>query len=50
LKYVADPQGRNCGEDKYKDEFCSRDFERTPMQWDETQYAGAGLFFPLPEL
>ncbi len=29
----VDPQGCNCGPDHYADPFCSRDFERTPMQW-----------------
>jgi len=37
---TVDPQGLNCGKDHYQDEFCSRDFERTPMQWDQTEYAG----------
>ena len=35
-----DPQGINCGKEHYTDEYCSRDFERTPMQWDETENAG----------
>jgi hypothetical protein len=38
--YCLDPSGINCGEEHYQDEFCSRDFERTPMQWDETANAG----------
>ena len=37
---TVDPQGIGCGEENYMDEYCSRDPERTPFQWDGTKNAG----------
>jgi len=37
---TVDPAGRNCGEEHFNDIMCSRDPERTPMQWDTTENAG----------
>ena len=31
---TVDPSGCNCGIDHYDDRYCSRDPERTPMQWN----------------
>lgn len=31
---TVDPSGCNCGIDHYTDQLCSRDPERTPMQWN----------------
>ena len=37
---TVDPSGVNCGPDHYNDEPCSRDPERTPMQWTPGVNAG----------
>ena len=37
---TVDPRGVNCGEEHYNDYGCSRDPERTPFQWDDTENAG----------
>jgi len=37
---TVDPRGINCGPDRYLEPACSRDPERTPMQWDESDQAG----------
>jgi len=34
---AVDPQGCSCGPDRYLEEACSRDPERTPMQWEGSQ-------------
>lgn len=35
---TKDPAGLNVGKDHYKEK--SRDFERTPFHWDDSDYAG----------
>eukprot|EP00095_Tigriopus_kingsejongensis_P002649 maker-scaffold441_size170131-snap-gene-0.35 protein:Tk02649 transcript:maker-scaffold441_size170131-snap-gene-0.35-mRNA-1 annotation:"hypothetical protein LOTGIDRAFT_141370" len=37
---TVDPSGCNCGPDRYNEEPCSRDPERTPMQWTSGFNAG----------
>ena len=37
---TVDPAGLNCGEEHFNDFMCSRDPERTPMQWDSSDNAG----------
>ena len=37
---TVDPRGCNCGPDLYNSSFCSRDPERTPMQWSGEGNAG----------
>jgi alpha-glucosidase len=37
---TVDPQGLSCGAENYNDEYCSRDPERTPMQWSADPNAG----------
>ncbi len=37
---TVDVQGCNCGPDRYLEELCSRDPERTPMQWSSAINAG----------
>ena len=37
---AVDPSGCNCGVDEYLNERCSRDPERTPMQWNKQKNAG----------
>lgn len=37
---TVDPSGCNCGPDDYNEEVCSRDPERTPMQWNNGPNAG----------
>ncbi|TRY72059.1 hypothetical protein TCAL_06729 [Tigriopus californicus] len=37
---TVDPQGCNCGPEHYDDSNCSRDPERTPMQWSAEANAG----------
>merc|ERR1711909_231104 len=37
---TVDPAGRNCGEEHFQDMGCSRDPERTPMQWNSSANAG----------
>lgn len=37
---TVDPSGCNCGIDEYNTEPCSRDPERTPMQWNDQTNAG----------
>jgi len=37
---TVDPAGRNCGQEHFQDPGCSRDPERTPMQWDSSDQAG----------
>ena len=37
---TVDPAGLNCGPDRYQEPGCSRDPERTPLQWDTTEQAG----------
>merc|ERR1711970_375636 len=37
---TVDPAGRNCGEEHFQDMGCSRDPERTPMQWNSSTNAG----------
>ena len=37
---TVDPAGLNCGEEHFQDMGCSRDPERTPMQWDTSENAG----------
>ena len=39
---TVDPSGCNCGIDHYADRSCSRDPERTPMQWNNAD-ANAGF-------
>ena len=40
FEQTVDPRGINCGEEHYNDYGCSRDPERTPFQWDNTENAG----------
>jgi len=37
---TVDPAGLNCGEEHFQDMGCSRDPERTPMQWNSSTNAG----------
>ncbi len=37
---TQDPAGCNCGPDRYLEQDCSRDPERTPMQWSNAENAG----------
>ena len=37
---TVDPAGLNCGPEHFTDEGCSRDPERTPMQWNRDSQAG----------
>ena len=37
---TVDPAGLNCGPDHFTEEGCSRDPERTPMQWNTNSQAG----------
>merc|ERR1711970_536264 len=37
---TVDPAGLNCGEEHFQDMGCSRDPERTPMQWNSSANAG----------
>ena len=37
---TVDPAGLNCGPDHFSEEGCSRDPERTPMQWSREAQAG----------
>ena len=37
---TVDPAGLNCGEEHFQDMGCSRDPERTPMQWNNETNAG----------
>ena len=49
---TVDPSGCNCGPDHYADEGCSRDPERTPMQWsadnENAGFTSAGVTPWLP--
>ena len=40
FEQTVDPSGLNCGPEHYNDEVCSRDPERTPMQWNAGVNAG----------
>ncbi len=40
---TVDPRGLNCGPEDYLDPGCSRDPERTPMQWTPTGGDAAGF-------
>ena len=40
FQQTVDPSGLNCGPEHYNDEVCSRDPERTPMQWNAGVNAG----------
>ena len=37
---TVDPSGCNCGIEHFKEEVCSRDPERTPMQWNDQPFSG----------
>jgi len=43
---AVDPAGKNCGSDRFLELGCSRDPERTPMQWDTTPNAGFSATIP----
>ena len=43
---TVDPAGLNCGQEHFQDIGCSRDPERTPMQWDSTENAGFSASMP----
>lgn len=36
----VDEKGCNCGIENFLEPDCSRDPQRTPMQWDDTRHAG----------